>query len=207
MTRPLPLACLVIASAALAAPAGAVIHPGHSIAGVELGMTRAQVRAELGPPARVTRGSNEFGFFRTFRYFRLWVTFQGEETVTAVKTTRQRERTPRGVGIKSTPRPGARERSARALPHADALREGPSRPGRPRHGLPPLRPQGDERARRLRDRLVPHPAIHAGLSPAITRREEPPSPLSRRPALPAGECGPWLGARDREPRRYHLTGH
>jgi hypothetical protein len=102
VTRPLLLACLVVAFAALAAPVGAVIHPGHSIAGVELGMTRAQVRAELGPPARVTRGRNEFGFFRTFRYFRLWVTFQGEETVTAVKTTRLRERTPRGVGVRST---------------------------------------------------------------------------------------------------------
>ena len=102
MTRPLLLACLVFASAALAAPAGAVIHPGHSIAGVELGMTRAQVRAGLGPPAGVTRGRNEFGFFRTFRYLRLWVTFQGEERVTAVKTTRLRERTPRGVGVKAT---------------------------------------------------------------------------------------------------------
>ena len=102
LTRPLLLISLVIVAAASAAPAGAVIHPGHSIAGVELGMTRAQVRAELGEPARVTRGSNEFGPFRVFRYFRLWVTFQGEETVTAVKTTRTRERTPRDAGVRST---------------------------------------------------------------------------------------------------------
>jgi hypothetical protein len=101
MKRLLLLALAVVAAAS-AAPAGAVIHPGHSIAGVELGMTRAQVRAELGPPSQVIRGTNEFGRFRTFRYFRLWVTFQGEETVTAVKTTRTRERTPRGVGVKST---------------------------------------------------------------------------------------------------------
>lgn len=96
------LASLVLVAAAAASPAGAVIHPGHSIAGVELGLTRAEVRAELGEPARVIRGSNEFGRFRIFRYFRLWVNFQGEQSVTAVKTTRLRERTPRGVGVKST---------------------------------------------------------------------------------------------------------
>jgi hypothetical protein len=100
--RLLVLAALVAGFAVTASPAGAVTHPGHSMAGVELGMTRAQVRADLGPPARVIRDTNEFGPYRAFRYFRLWVTFQGEETVTAVKTTRLRERTPRGVGVKST---------------------------------------------------------------------------------------------------------
>jgi hypothetical protein len=102
MTRLLLLAALVAAASASAAPAGAVIHPGHSIAGVELGMTRGQVRTTLGEPAQVIRGTNEFGRFRVFRYFRLWVTFQGEQSVTAVKTTRLREKTPRGVGVKST---------------------------------------------------------------------------------------------------------
>jgi hypothetical protein len=102
VTRPLFLAFLVIAVAASAAPAAAVIHPGHSIAGVELRMSRADVRAHLGEPTRVIRGTNKFGPFRTFRYFRLWVTFQGNENVTAVKTTRVRERTPRGIGVKST---------------------------------------------------------------------------------------------------------
>ena len=101
MTRLFLFASLVVVAAS-AAPAGAVIHPGHSIAGVELGMTRAEVRAELGPPARVIRGRNVFGPYRTLRYFRLWVTFQGEQAASAIKTTRLRERTPRGVGVKST---------------------------------------------------------------------------------------------------------
>jgi hypothetical protein len=101
MTRPLLVAALTAAALVLAAPAGAVIHPGHSIAGVELGMTKAQVRAELGQPAQVIRRRNEFGPVTTFRYFRLWVTFQGDRTVTAVKTTRKRERTPRGAGVGS----------------------------------------------------------------------------------------------------------
>ncbi len=65
---------------------------------------------------------------------------------------------------------------------------------------------GAEMDRRERE-LVSHQAIHAGLSLAITRRQEPPSPLPRRPALAADECGPWLGARDRERRQHHLKEH
>ena len=102
MIRLLVLAGLAAAALALAASAGAVIHPGSSIAGVKLGMTKAEVRAELGEPARIIRQRNEFGPVTTFRYFRLWVTFQGNREVTAVKTTRKKERTPRGVGVGST---------------------------------------------------------------------------------------------------------
>jgi hypothetical protein len=102
MRRVLGLASLVAATAISATPAGVVIHPGHSIAGVQLGMTRAEVRAELGRPTRVIRGRNEFGTFRVFRYFRLTVTFQGEQTATAIQTTRKREKTPSGVGVGST---------------------------------------------------------------------------------------------------------
>ena len=102
MIRPLVVAGLAAASLALAAPAAAVIHPGSSIAGVKLGMTKGEVRAQLGQPLEVRRQRNEFGPVTTFRYFRLWVTFQGDRTATAVKTTRKRERTPRGVGRGST---------------------------------------------------------------------------------------------------------
>ena len=91
-----------LAVAALASPAGARIVPQRSIAGVELGMTRTEVRATLGAPVRVERGTNEFGRFTVFRYFRLRVTFQGNASVTAVTTTRRRERTRGGVGIGST---------------------------------------------------------------------------------------------------------
>jgi tRNA-2-methylthio-N6-dimethylallyladenosine synthase len=54
---------------------------------------------------------------------------------------------------------------------------------------------------------VPHPAIHAGPWPAITRRESPPSPLPRLQALAAVECGLSHGARDPEARRHYRTGH
>src|SRR5438093_12428147 len=82
-------------------------------------------------------------------------------------------------------------------------------------------------ARCYRD-LVPHPAIHAGFWPAITRRQSPPSPLPRLLALDADECSLWLetaapakpprpllvgadesapSARDPEARRHYWTGH
>jgi len=65
---------------------------------------------------------------------------------------------------------------------------------------------GVEMERRERE-LVSHQAIHAGPSLAITRRQERPSPLPKRPALAADESGPWLGAHDRESRRHYLKGH
>src|SRR6058998_1420877 len=46
-----------------------------------------------------------------------------------------------------------------------------------------------------------------GLWPAITRRQSPPSPLPRLPALAADECGLWLGARDPEARQHHWQEH
>jgi hypothetical protein len=55
--------------------------------------------------------------------------------------------------------------------------------------------------------LVPHPAMHTGRWPAITRPQSPPSPLSRRPLLPAGGCGVWRGARDPEARQHYPKGH
>ena len=102
MTRPFVVVVLAAAALTVAAPADAVIHPGQSIAGVELGMTKAEVRAKLGEPQLIVRDRNEFGPVTTLRYFRLRVIFQGNQSVTAVKTTRKRERTPRGVGVGST---------------------------------------------------------------------------------------------------------
>ena len=93
---------LVALALAFAAAASAVIVPQRSIAGVRLGMTKAQVRATLGRPARTTRGTNEFGAFVVFRYPGLRVTFQGQRTVTDVFTTRRSERTARGIGVGST---------------------------------------------------------------------------------------------------------
>jgi hypothetical protein len=92
----------VLAALALSAPAGAAIVPGQSIAGVELEMTQGQVIGVLGTPARIQHGTNEFGSYTVFRYRKLVVTFQGNASVTAVKTTRRAERTPHGVHVGST---------------------------------------------------------------------------------------------------------
>lgn len=73
-----------------------------SIAGVALGMTKAQVRAKLGPPPTEHRGTNVFGRWTEFVYARVSVTFQSGSRVTAVRTTSRRERTARGVGPGST---------------------------------------------------------------------------------------------------------
>jgi hypothetical protein len=100
--RAAALAATLGASAFLAGPAGATIHPQSSIAGVKLGMTQAEVIAKLGPADSIQTGTNEFGHFTVFRYFRLKVTFQGDTNVTAVKTSRRKEKTPGGVGVGST---------------------------------------------------------------------------------------------------------
>jgi hypothetical protein len=82
--------------------AGAEIVLQRSIAGVELGMTKAAVRGILGEPRRIIRGTNEFGQFTAFRYSRLQVSFQGNTTVTHLRTNRLSERTAEEVGVGTT---------------------------------------------------------------------------------------------------------
>jgi hypothetical protein len=84
------------------ASADAAIVPGKSIAGVKLSMTQQQVKDLLGEPNDTITGSNEFGQFTVFKYRRLRVTFQGNASVTAVKTIRRSERTSKGIGVGST---------------------------------------------------------------------------------------------------------
>ena len=102
MKRAAALAVTIGAAAVLSSPAGATIHPQSSIAGVQLGMTQADVIGVQGAPPTIETGTNEFGHFTVFRYFRLKVTFQGDTNVTAVKTSRRHERTPHGIGVGST---------------------------------------------------------------------------------------------------------
>jgi len=103
--RRFPLALAAAAAATLgAAPAAdALVQVDRGIAGARLGNTRAQVRAALGKPSRVTRGTNDFGRFVVFRYAGgIQVTFQGATSVSGVSTTGLGDRTSRGVGVGST---------------------------------------------------------------------------------------------------------
>jgi hypothetical protein len=94
--------CICVAALATATQAGAKIIVQRGIAGVELQMTKAQVRAKLGRPMRVRTGTNEFGTFRELVYRRVTVTFQSGLQVTNVRTTSPLERTGRDIGVGST---------------------------------------------------------------------------------------------------------
>jgi hypothetical protein len=96
------LAVCAAAVLAFAANAQAKIVVQRGIAGVNLRMTKAQVRATLGRPMRARTGTNDFGTFREMIYRRVTVTFQSGPQVTAVRTTSPLELTARGVGVGST---------------------------------------------------------------------------------------------------------
>ena len=100
--RRLALLCVTIALLAVVPGAGAAIVVQRGMGGATLGMTHAQVRAKLGSPLRVRRGTNEFGPWRELVYRDFRVSMQGLRTVTAFTTVSPRERTARGIGVGST---------------------------------------------------------------------------------------------------------
>ena len=112
MTRRLAAALLAGSIAALALPASAfaLIQVDRGIAGARLDNTRAEVRAALGAPSSVQRGSNIFGPTLLYRYRGgIRVFFQGRRRVTGVSTSGRGDRTRRGVGVGSSER-AVRER-------------------------------------------------------------------------------------------------
>jgi hypothetical protein len=102
------LILVAVLALALAAPVGAAIVVQRGIAGLELRMTKAQVRAKLGTPTKVKAGKNEFGRFTQFVYPRVTVLFQSGARVTALRTASRAERTSTGVGV------GSREAEVKA---------------------------------------------------------------------------------------------
>src|SRR3954447_21764262 len=104
MRRRLGFGCVVLAAVlATAGSAQAMIQVDRGIAGARIGKTRAQVRAALGSPAKVTSGTNAFGKWVNYRYAGgLRVMFQGRTRVTSVSTTGRGDRTARGVGVGSS---------------------------------------------------------------------------------------------------------
>lgn len=100
--RYLTLVAACLTALAWVGSASALIVPQHSIARIALNMTRPEVRAVRGDPRRVEHGTNEFGKYTIFRYWRLRVTFQGNAGATAVFTRRPRQVTSKGIGVGST---------------------------------------------------------------------------------------------------------
>jgi hypothetical protein len=93
------LACVL----ATASAAQAVIQAQRGISGIALGMSPASVRASLGTPARIRRGSNDFGPYTLYIYAGgITVEFQGNADVTSVEITGGTDRTATGVGVGST---------------------------------------------------------------------------------------------------------
>jgi hypothetical protein len=100
--RYLTVSAACLAGLVWAGTASALIVPQHSIAGIELKMTRNEVRAAKGDPLQVRHGTNDFGPYTIFRYRKLKVTFQGNAGATAVFTTRRRQFTAEGIHVGST---------------------------------------------------------------------------------------------------------
>lgn len=86
-------------------PAGAKIKPGKGIAGVKIGMSKADVVAKKGEPSNTESGSNDFGPYETLEYGpdgkKLTVTITMDQ-VTMVRTAKPKQKTSSGVGVGST---------------------------------------------------------------------------------------------------------
>jgi hypothetical protein len=104
--RYLAVSAALVGGLAWTGTASALIVPQHSIAGVELTMTRPEVRAKKGEPDRVKHGMNDFGAFTEFTYRnangKLRVTFQGNAGATAVFTNRPSQHTAERIHVGSS---------------------------------------------------------------------------------------------------------
>ncbi len=99
----LAVACLV--TFVWVGAASALIVPQRSIAGVQLEMTRPEVKDKKGDPDRIIHGTNDFGAYTQFIYKnaagKLMATFQGNMGATAVWTNREPQKTAEGIHVAS----------------------------------------------------------------------------------------------------------
>jgi len=103
--RSLTLLAVCLGALAWVGGASALIVPQHSIAGIELQMTRPEVKDKKGEPDRIIHGTNDFGPYTQFVYpHSITITFQGNRNVTgisAVRTNRESQKTAEGVHVGS----------------------------------------------------------------------------------------------------------
>jgi hypothetical protein len=103
--RYLTLLAVCLGALAWVGAASALIVPQRSIAGIELQMTRPEVKDKKGDPDRIVHGTNDFGAYTQFIYKnsagRLIATFQGNAGATAVRTNRETQKTAEGVHVGS----------------------------------------------------------------------------------------------------------
>ena len=103
--RYLPFALACIVTLVWAGAASALIVPQRSIAGIELNMTRPEVKDKKGQPDRIIHGTNDFGPYTQFIYKneagKLIASFQGNAGATAVRTNRKTQKTAEGVHVGS----------------------------------------------------------------------------------------------------------
>ena len=103
--RYLPFAVACIVTLVWAGAASALIVPQRSIAGIELNMTRPEVKDKKGQPDRIIHGTNDFGPYTQFIYKneagKLIASFQGNAGATAVRTNRKTQKTAEGVHVGS----------------------------------------------------------------------------------------------------------
>ena len=103
--RYLPFAVACIVTLVWAGAASALIVPQRSIAGIELNMTRPEVKDKKGQPDRIIHGTNDFGPYTQFIYKneagKLVASFQGNAGATAVRTNRKTQKTAEGVHVGS----------------------------------------------------------------------------------------------------------
>jgi hypothetical protein len=104
----LPLAAACLVTLVWAGAASALIVPKESISGVELKMTRSEVKEKKGQPDRILHESNDLGPYTEFIYKNamgnLKVTFQGKPNVTWIFTNRETQKTPEGIHVGSPER-------------------------------------------------------------------------------------------------------